>query len=114
MARGPAPPPPDPARVRRLANDLIEGGKPHCEHGISWGRPCEACEVLEWQLEQRKATRPGGPYPWPFQRPHWGDYIPWFVAAKDSAVVAPGCICPPTSEQTCQAPLCPRQTPWKR
>lgn len=21
----------------------------------------------------------------------------------------PGCICPPTSEQTCQAPMCPRR-----
>ena len=24
-----------------------------------------------------------------------------------------GCICPPTSEQTCEAPLCPRKNPLK-
>lgn len=30
--------------------------------------------------------------------------------------VAPptGCICPPTSEQTCENPYCPRQDPMKR
>ena len=25
-----------------------------------------------------------------------------------------GCICPPTSEQTCEAPSCPRQNPYKQ
>lgn len=25
-----------------------------------------------------------------------------------------GCICPPTSEQTCENPYCPRQNPMKR
>jgi hypothetical protein len=24
-----------------------------------------------------------------------------------------GCICPPTSEQTCQSPTCPRKNPLK-
>jgi hypothetical protein len=24
-----------------------------------------------------------------------------------------GCICPPTSEQTCEAPMCPRRNPFK-
>lgn len=24
-----------------------------------------------------------------------------------------GCICPPTSEKTCEAPMCPRQNPLK-
>ncbi len=24
-----------------------------------------------------------------------------------------GCICPPTSEQTCQNPLCPRKDPMR-
>lgn len=23
-----------------------------------------------------------------------------------------GCVCPPTSEQTCQSPLCPRKNPF--
>lgn len=25
-----------------------------------------------------------------------------------------GCICPPTSEQTCESPACPRQNPFNR
>ena len=25
-----------------------------------------------------------------------------------------GCVCPPTSEQTCQNPLCPRKNPIKQ
>lgn len=25
-----------------------------------------------------------------------------------------GCICPPTSEQTCQNPMCPRKNPFER
>lgn len=25
-----------------------------------------------------------------------------------------GCICPPTSEKTCENPACPRQNPFKR
>lgn len=25
-----------------------------------------------------------------------------------------GCICPPTSEQTCQSPMCPRKNPFFR
>ena len=25
-----------------------------------------------------------------------------------------GCICPPTSEKTCRAPLCPRRSPFDR
>lgn len=25
----------------------------------------------------------------------------------------PGCICPPTSEKTCEAPMCPRKNPFK-
>lgn len=28
-------------------------------------------------------------------------------------VMNQGCICPPTSEQTCQSPTCPRQNPMK-
>jgi hypothetical protein len=27
------------------------------------------------------------------------------------ATLPPGCICPPTSEQTCMNPLCPRRHP---
>jgi hypothetical protein len=41
------------------------------------------------------------PYPW--QQPgqyYYGHGIP---------IAPPGCICPPTSEQTCQAPTCPRK-----
>lgn len=26
---------------------------------------------------------------------------------------SPGCICPPTSEKTCEAPMCPRRNPFK-
>jgi hypothetical protein len=26
-------------------------------------------------------------------------------------IVPGGCICPPTSEQTCQGPMCPRKKP---
>jgi hypothetical protein len=26
----------------------------------------------------------------------------------------PGCICPPTSEKTCENPICPRQNPFKK
>lgn len=25
-----------------------------------------------------------------------------------------GCVCPPTSERTCESPCCPRQNPFKR
>jgi hypothetical protein len=30
---------------------------------------------------------------------------------QDVPTQAVGCICPPTSERTCQNPLCPRQPP---
>ena len=30
------------------------------------------------------------------------------------AIVPMGCICPPTSEQTCESPFCPRQNPMTR
>lgn len=39
----------------------------------------------------------------PFGRP-----ITWPVAAPVAPV---GCICPPTSEQTCGNPVCPRRAP---
>ncbi len=30
------------------------------------------------------------------------------------AQVTQGCICPPTSEKTCENPICPRQNPLKK
>lgn len=40
---------------------------------------------------------------------------PWPQQYQPSSVFqAPGCICPPTSEQTCENPDCPRQNPLKR
>jgi len=34
---------------------------------------------------------------------------PQFTLPPAPAFHPPGCICPPTSEQTCQAPMCPRK-----
>lgn len=39
---------------------------------------------------------------------------PWHQAPVYSLppapiIQAPGCVCPPTSEKTCQAPMCPRK-----
>lgn len=39
-----------------------------------------------------------------YRHPTW---IPNPVFALPTS--APGCICPPTSEQTCQNPVCPRE-----
>lgn len=33
------------------------------------------------------------------------------VGAQPWPFPPPGCICPPTSEQTCQSPACPRKDP---
>jgi hypothetical protein len=38
----------------------------------------------------------------------WTDAFGW-VDAPQPQPIQRGCICPPTSEQTCQAPLCPRR-----
>lgn len=47
---------------------------------------------------------PYNPYPyWPAQ-----PYVPKTPVGV-TWVVPQGCICPPTSEQTCQNPTCPRR-----
>lgn len=33
------------------------------------------------------------------------------IATSKSVTPAYGCICPPTSEQTCASPICPRRPP---
>ena len=39
-----------------------------------------------------------------------GVYIPAYIPPYSLAPEAPrGCICPPTSEQTCQSQFCPRK-----
>lgn len=38
-------------------------------------------------------------------------YIPMWSSGP--TYVPQGCICPPTSEQTCQNPMCPRKGPQK-
>jgi len=49
--------------------------------------------------------------PYPFNRPDREPEPTW----KSGPVLLPpapaGCICPPTSEQTCMNPLCPRKAP---
>ena len=42
-----------------------------------------------------------------FAQPNHGGYPP-----TTPPLITVGCICPPTSEQTCQAPLCPRKNPF--
>lgn len=45
------------------------------------------------------------------------DSVPVYPAAVPTirypapAAAPHGCICPPTSEQTCQGPMCPRRAP---
>lgn len=50
----------------------------------------------------------GGPGPCPCpHNPAWrvpSDFLPGRVELPQQ-----GCICPPTSEQTCQNPICPRK-----
>jgi len=46
------------------------------------------------------ACNPGGDYP---------IAPPNYSLPPAPAFHPPGCICPPTSEQTCQAPMCPRK-----
>lgn len=43
-------------------------------------------------------------FPWPLHHPVWPDH---------ALTLPPGCICPPTSEQTCESPTCPRKNPFK-
>lgn len=46
----------------------------------------------------------------------WPMYYPqWPTQTQDYSVATPvGCICPPTSEQTCENPTCPRKNPFKQ
>lgn len=44
-------------------------------------------------------------WPWPNFYPHWN---------APTAPAPQGCICPPTSEQTCENPICPRKNPFKQ
>jgi hypothetical protein len=44
-------------------------------------------------------------YPCPLCHPHGVTY----QLPPTPTFHPPGCICPPTSEKTCQAPLCPRR-----
>jgi hypothetical protein len=42
----------------------------------------------------------------------WSDAFGWQPAQQPAPVIrAQGCICPPTSEKTCENPTCPRQKP---
>lgn len=45
------------------------------------------------------ACNPGGAYP----------TLPNYSLPPAPAYTPPGCICPPTSEKTCEAPMCPRK-----
>jgi hypothetical protein len=49
MARGPAPPAPDPARVRHLSRSLRQGmPSRQCQHGVAYTRgPCASCDAIE-------------------------------------------------------------------
>lgn len=60
-----------------------------CAHGVPWDQPCAMCC-------RGVATS------WPPQQPLQLQPAPM------------GCICPPTSEKTCENPICPRQNPFKR
>lgn len=44
-------------------------------------------------------------WPCPICQPH---YLQPYVAAPAAPVIVQGCICPPTSEQTCRNTFCPR------
>lgn len=58
-----------------------------CAHGFAWDQACTMCGRMA-----SMTIFPLGP-----------------------AGAAPiGCICPPTAEQTCENPMCPRQNPLKR
>lgn len=41
------------------------------------------------------------------EQPAWRS--PYYTPPPQPVFVQHGCICPPTSEQTCQSPLCPRK-----
>ena len=55
---------------------------------------CAAIECLTFGCKLQRALTPGVP------NLSGGILIPHIPA---------GCICPPTSEQTCQSPICPRK-----
>lgn len=41
----------------------------------------------------------------------WPSYpadYPWY---SNPTFIPQGCVCPPTSEQTCENPMCPRKDP---
>ena len=38
----------------------------------------------------------------------WSDAFGW-IDPPQAPVIQRGCICPPTSEKTCEAPMCPRR-----
>lgn len=45
----------------------------------------------------------------------WSDAYGWQPTTTGHITfMPPGCICPPTSEKTCENPACPRQNPFKR
>lgn len=48
----------------------------------------------------------GDPFPWGW----WAPGMMHFVEPRP--MPHQGCICPPTSEQTCQSPMCPRKNPF--
>ena len=49
-----------------------------------------------------------GPCPCP-NNPYWRGQERYTITP-----VQQGCVCPPTSEKTCENPHCPRQDPMKR
>ena len=53
--------------------------------------------------------------PRPFYAPNPDPFRPGAVPIPMGQPTSPphGCICPPTSEQTCEGPLCPRRNPFK-
>lgn len=59
MARGPAPPPPDPAAVRHLARSLRrDAGGRDCPHRIAYHKgPCAACDTIEDRIAALAAER---------------------------------------------------------
>lgn len=65
-----------------------------CAHGIAWEQACPMCGRMA-----SVTFTPTGP-----------------LGPAGGLTPSPpmGCICPPTSEKTCENPVCPRQNPFKR
>lgn len=51
----------------------------------------------------------GGPGPCPCPYNPVNKLTPAPISMFPGPLIYPGCICPPTSEQTCQNPECPRK-----